>query len=306
VNSAADSHGPGPKSTPVFSAGKLCTFGLGGILSCFDATNGLLLWRNDFKGQFKTTSPDFGVAMSPIVEGNLLIADVGGQGDGALMAFDLNSGAVKWSSKGDGPAYASPVVADLGGTRQVITQTQHNIAGFALTNGELLWRIPFVTNYEQNSVTPVIYGQTVIVSGLDKGVFAIRPVKSASGWTTEQVWENSQGAMYMNSPALSGDLLFGFGHKNKGQFFCLDARTGKILWSSPPRQGENAAIIRQGDILYLLKNDAEMIVARADGKAFQELRRYTVANSPTWAHPVILADGLIVKDKTSVIMWTWK
>ena len=69
MNPAATSHGKGPKSTPVHDRGRLFTFGISGILSAWQAQDGRLLWRRDFKKEFPSTSPDFGVAMSPIVVG---------------------------------------------------------------------------------------------------------------------------------------------------------------------------------------------------------------------------------------------
>lgn len=306
VNPAATSHGPGTKSTPVYSSGKLCTFGISGVLSCFDAASGRVLWRHDFKDQYKNTSPDFGTAMSPVIDGGLLMAHTGGDGNGALTAFDLNTGAAKWKWTGDGPAYSSPIIVEIGAVRQVVTQSQRNIIGVAEASGELLWKIPYRTNFEQNSVTPVFYNGMLILSGLDNGVMGLRVIKDAKGFRTERVWDNPQATMYMSTGVISGDLLYGFGNRNKGQFVCLDARTGQTLWSSPPRQGENAAIVRQGDTLFLLKNDAELVVARANAKSFEPQRTYTVADSPTWAHPVILDNGIIIKDKNSLALWTWR
>ena len=110
--------------------------------------------------------------------------------------------------------------------------------------------------------------------------------------------------MYMNSPVVSGDLLFGFSHRNKGQFFCLDGRTGATLWTSQGRQGENAAILIAGDVLFLLTNDAELIIARKHAGKFEPLRRYSVAQSPTWAHPVVLGHQILIKDASSLALWS--
>ena len=143
VNPAADRHGAGPKSTPVVYQGKVFTLGIGGVLSSFDAATGKPGWRKNFSGEFRETSPWYGTAASPVVDGGMVIAHVGGHDDGALMAFDAATGAVKWKWKGDGPGYASPIVVELAGKRQVVTQTQQNIVGVAAATGELLWKIPF-------------------------------------------------------------------------------------------------------------------------------------------------------------------
>jgi outer membrane protein assembly factor BamB len=219
MNPAAVSHGKGPKSTPILSNGKLYTLGISGILSGFKSDTGKLLWRKEFSREFRETSPLFGASMSPAVEDGLVIAHVGGHDQGALEAFNTETGEVKWSWKGDGPGHSSPIIVELGGTRQIVTQTQKYLVGVSASNGELLWSIPFRTDYDQNIVTPVFYQQTLIFSGLSKGTMAIKIIKKGNDWSTEKVWENPGVSMYMNSPVLSGDLLFGLSHRNKGQVF---------------------------------------------------------------------------------------
>src|SRR5262249_19197781 len=117
VDQAARAHGKGPKSTPVVRAGKLYTFGISGILSCFEADTGKLHWRKDFTGKFKYTSSLLGAARSPLVERGALIVHVGGHNEGALTAFDLETGDVRWENRVNGPGYASPVAVDLAGVR---------------------------------------------------------------------------------------------------------------------------------------------------------------------------------------------
>jgi outer membrane protein assembly factor BamB len=107
----------------------------------------------------------------------------------------------------------------------------------------------------------------------------------------------------MNSPVLAGDLLFGFSHLKKGQLFCLDAASGKTLWMGPPRSGDNAAILANKSTLISLNNEGQLTVARADGKSFEVVRQYTVAESPTWAHPLVMADGVVIKDLKSLARW---
>jgi len=304
MNSAAIPHGEGPKATPLYVSGRLYTFGISGILSAFDAENGKPVWRLDFAKQYQEGAPDFGTAMSPVLDRGLLIAHVGGTKLGALTAFDAANGRVKWSWDGDSPAYASPIVVDLAGVRQVVTQSHSNIVGVDAGSGKLLWKIPFKTAYDQNIVTPVLYKDTLIFSGLDKGVFAIRLHRTGEAWSTETVWQNKDASMYMNSPVVSGDLLFGFSHLKKGQFFCLDAHTGATLWTGPPRGGDNAAMLASSTTLFALTTDAQLLIAKPTSKALGEIRRYEVADSPTWAHPVVLPDGFLVKDLKALARWS--
>lgn len=304
MHPAAVRHGEGPKSTPAFAGGRLYTLGISGVLTAWDSATGTVKWRKDFTREYAGTSPDFGAAMSPVVDHDVVIAHVGGHNDGALTAFDAASGEVKWRWAGDGPAYASPVVVELGGVRQVVTETQNNIVGVSEANGQLLWKIPFATQYDQNIPTPLVYHDELIVSGIAKGIMAVRAGEKDGKWFTETVWHNNDVSLYMSSPVAAGDLLFGFSHYKSGQFFCVDSRTGATQWTGPPRQGDNAAVLISGENLVLLKDDAELIVAKATGKGFEPLRRYTVAGSPTWAHPLVLRKGVVIKDATTLALWT--
>lgn len=303
INPAAAHHGEGPKSTPVMSDGRLYTLGIGGILTCWDSSTGRQIWR--YTGEFKQTSPLFGTAMSPAVFEGLLIAHLGGHDDGALLAFEAATGKVRWKWTGDGPGYASPVLAEFSGIKQVITQTQDNVAALSLDQGALLWKLPLKTPYEQNSVTPVLYRDLVLVSGLDNPLTALRPGKSGNAWKAEMVWESKDAGSYMNTGVVRGDLLFGLHFRNKGQYFCIDLKSGKVLWRSEPRQGDNAAIVLAGDNLVLLSNSAELIVARAAGDAYRVVRQYKVADSETWAHPVLVKGGVLVKDLESLTYWSY-
>ena len=306
MNPAAMGHGKGPKSTPLVYENKLYTFGISGILSCYDATAGKLKWRKEFSKQFKATSPLFGSATSPIAHNGLVIVHVGGHDSGALIAFNADTGEMKWSWKGDGPGYASPIVFGSGATAQIVTQTQKSIAGFSPQTGEQLWRIPFETEYVQNIITPVVYKQTLIFSGLDKGTMAVRVIRVAGKWQAVTNWQNPDVSMYMSSPVASGDYLFGLSHKRKGQFFCIDARTGKTLWTSDGRVGDNAAIVAAGEFLFLLTDAAELLVARSHAILFEVLKKYSVADSPTWAHPVVTNKGILIKDRTTLALLSFE
>ena len=302
INPAATAHGKGPKSTPILHGGRLYTLGITGVLSAFDAATGAPAWRRSFEKELPVTAPDFGTAMSPIVEANLLIAHVGGSEKSALRAFDLATGATRWTWSDDGPSYASPVVFAAGGVRQIITFTRRHIVGIDSASGKTLWTLPFDTAYDQNCVTPLVYKDMVVLSGLGKSTFAVRPVKRGAAWTVEKVWDNADVAMYMSSPVLSGDRMVGFSHRNRGQFFALDAATGKTLWTSPPRQGENAALIGSGDRLLILTDDAQLMMALASASGWATLARVEVASSSTWAHPVVLGNRILVKDEQSLAL----
>lgn len=305
MNPAARDHGEGPKSTPAVADGRVFTLGISGRLSARDARAGDLLWSHDFGNRFAVRSPLYGAAMSPLVVGDRVVVHVGGPGDGALEAYAVADGRRLWSQPVDGPGYASPLLAEIDGEKQIVTQSESWVIGVAAESGELLWRLPFRTPYDQNSVSPVIWGDTLVLGGLEQGVFALRPRRAADGWQLDEVWRNREVSTYMSTPVLAAGTLYGFSHRRSGQFFALDPSDGATLWTSEGRDGENAALVALGQILLALTDDATLRAIPTDAVAFAPEATYEVAASPTWAHPVPVAGGLLVKDLEHLSRWRW-
>jgi outer membrane protein assembly factor BamB len=304
---AAIMHGKGPWSTPVAVAGSVCTLGMTGRLACFEQESGGRVWTQDLSERFGRTWPDFGTAMSPAVVGGRLIAHVGGVEEGSLSAFDLADGQEAWSWTGDSPAYASPVPFAVDGVDQIVTQSRAHIVAVAADSGAELWKMRFETAYEQNNVTPLVVGERVVISGLDKETSALEPRRDGRGnWLLQAAWRNRDLPMYMSSPVLHDGLLFGLTDRNKGQLFCLDAETGETRWTSEGREGDNASLIVAGDRLIVLTTEAELQIGPATADGWTPTARYTVADSPTWAHPAFLGDRIVVKDKTKVTVWAFE
>jgi len=300
LNSAAARHGPGPKSTPTFDNGRLFTLGMSGIVTAFDATTGKQLWQKPAPA----VQPIYHTAQSALVDRGLVILHVGGNNQGALTAFDAATGAVKWAWNGDGPGYGSAILAEFGGTRQVILFSQQNLIGVDAASGQLLWRVAFMARATTNSITPLVYGQTVIVSGQGKALTAYTISKRNDQWAAELAWENDQLQMSFSNPVLVRDAVFSLSPLNSGQFFWADAKTGNTLWRSAPRQAGNAAIVRAADYLFVLKDDGQLVVARSTPGGFEPLKTYTVADSATWAPPVISGNRVFVKDVSTLALWT--
>ena len=110
--------------------------------------------------------------------------------------------------------------------------------------------------------------------------------------------------MYISNPVVVADTLFGLSHLARNQYFALDAKTGEVLWLGPPRQADNTAVVKAGNILFLLNDSSELIVAEASRSGFEPLRSYIVADSPTWAQPLISGNRIFVKDVASLSLQT--
>jgi outer membrane protein assembly factor BamB len=303
MQSAAVRHGPGPKSTPVLANGKLYSIGMIGTVTAWDAATGRQLWQKPGTGVVPMYTSH---AFSPLVDRGLVIFHIGGHMNGALTAFDANTGDVRWSWNGDGPGYGSPIVADLGGTRQIVTITQGKLVGVEAATGTLLWERPFVSSNFTNGVTPVLYEQSIIVSGNGGPTHALRVAKNGARWVTETVWENADVPLRFSNGVVVRDKFFSLANRNSGQYFAVDARTGRTLWVSEGRQAGNAAIVRAGNVVFVLEDDGELLVLQDTLTAFEPLRRYKVAQeeAETWTQPVISGNRIFVKDVSSLYLWT--
>jgi outer membrane protein assembly factor BamB len=300
MNPAAKAHGPGPKSTPVFFNGRLYSIGMTGTVTAWDAASGMRVWQKPGPG---ATMEYTSHAFSPLVDNGRVIFHVGGKDSGALTAFDLATGDVRWSWTGDAPAYGSPVIADLGGTRQIVTPTKTKIVGVDAATGVLLWERPLVNQFNANAITPVVSGQTVIVAG-NGPLTAFAVAKKGTQWATDSLWENADLPLRFTTPVVAGDMLFGLSGRNAGQYYAMDARSGKALWTSDGRQAAHASVARAGDLLFSLESDGELVVVRRSQTAFEPLKRYKVAATETWAQPALSGNRIVVKDVTSVTLWT--
>jgi outer membrane protein assembly factor BamB len=301
--SAAARVGKGPYSTPVLFGGRLYTLGVTAILSCFDAQTGELIWRRDF-GPVDISNMFTGAGMSPLIDRGSVIVHVGDDRRGMLLALDAASGEEKWRWSGDGPGYASPIAVEFEGERQLVTMTDKAVIGVAAQSGQLLWRIPWPDKFNENIVTPVSYKDMLIFSGVRKGALAVRVKKQGNQWTTQEVWSNPEVCMYMSSPILDGDYLFGMSDKRKGQFFCLNAATGKVAWTTEGREGSNAAIVSAKGVLFILTDEARLIAARMSASGFEPIKTYLVADSQTLAHPVVCGKQIIIKDAEGLTLWS--
>jgi outer membrane protein assembly factor BamB len=302
-------HGRGPKATPVLDGGRLYTVGVTGVISAYDAAGGQLLWRKEPKGGLREGYPLFGMAVSPLVAAGLLVAPVGGSRQMKLTAFDARTGEVRWQWGTEnlhpdlGLGYSSPVLAEFGGVRQVVFWTGRDLVGLAPQTGQPLWVFPFKSEWD-SVVTPVLHERTIILSANPQGTVAVRINKRGDSWAPEQVWQQAEVFPYMTTPVAAGKLLYGLSAKKKGQFFCLDLETGKTLWLTEGRDAENAALLSAGEYLFVLTDAADLIVARQSGKGFESVGRYRVADSPTWAHPVLLHGQILVKDASTLALWS--
>jgi len=291
----AAAHGAGPKATPLLHRGTLFTLGISGIVTAFDATTGARVWQTAPPAE----PPYFSAASSPVADGQLVMVHPGNYGP--LTAFDASSGAVVWTA-GDGGFFASPIVVSLNGVRQVVTLTQSAVIGISLPAGKVLWRYP-LSGANGGGPTPVVAEDAIIFS-VGQGTIAVKPTLRDGTWSIQEVWQTKDVSMYISTPVVVGNTLFGLSTRSSGQFYAVDTRSGDTLWLGPPRQAANTALVKAGQLLFYLNDDAQLIVAPSSRTRFEPMKRYIVADSATWAQPLISGNRIFVKDVSSLTLWT--
>jgi len=300
VTGAASRH-PGPRSSPAVAKGKVVTLGVGGVLSCLDAAGGKVVWRKD---PFPKVVPRFFTAMSPIIVDGMAVAHLGGQGNGAIIAYDLATDDEKWRWAKEGPEYASPVLLTVEGTKQIVTLTEKSIVAVDAADGRLLWQLPFMPERRAyNAATPIVDGQTVFYTGAGRGTKAVKIEKQAGGFVARELWSNPKVAVQYNTPVLKDGLLFGL--SDRGNLFCINAESGQTAWIDSSQHGRGfAAIVDVGSCLLALPSTSELLVYKPDGSEYAEITRYKVAETPTYAHPVVSDSRIFIKDQETVTMFT--
>jgi outer membrane protein assembly factor BamB len=299
-------HTKGPRSTPAYADGRLVTFGSNGMLSCWDVKTHRRIWQNDFVKRFEHTAPPGGATMSPLVDGEHVIAHVGGQSHGALLALDLKTGAEAWSCPGEGPGHASPILATLSSVRQVITQTQSAAVGVDAESGKQLWRIPYGGEPSLDTVTPILDEDSILFSGYNRGLERYRIEQQEEKWRYDKIWDNKEVSIENSAPVVNGERLFGYSHRQKGQFFGLDVTAGQTLWTGDGKQAESASLVRAGDSIWALTTRGELVVFRDSEKQFAPVARYEVSSAPTWAAPVLFSHGVLIKNETQLRFWSFE
>jgi outer membrane protein assembly factor BamB len=299
--------GNGPRATPAIVGDRLYSFGITGVLSCYDLKEKLRLWQVDTQKEFKAPRLFFGASCSPLVDGDAVQVNVGAKG-ASIVAFAKESGDVLWKKLDDGASYSSPIAFGQGGERQAVFLTAEGVASLSPKDGRVFWQFPFKDKASESSSTPVHAGNLLIASAITKGSIGLPLENDGQGPKVGKPWHNAALTCYFSTPVLVGEqLYFVTGSHKPPQILgetvlrCVELKTGKQLWQGPRVGTFHASLMRTGDNkLLLLEEGGNLVLVEPDPKGYKELARSKICGS-TWSHAAISEGRLYVRDAKELV-----
>jgi outer membrane protein assembly factor BamB len=289
----------GPQATPSVVKGRLYTYGITGVLSCFAAENGRLVWQIDVFKTLKVDLPRFGATSSPLGVGNRVLVAVGGEGS-AVVAFDTDTGEVACKAL-DGPiSTASPIVylnrsKKAEASLEAVFINNRSLVALNPFDGAVSWEHALSDQPVGTSPSPVVAGDLLLASSAYEGGVGVQLTHQDGKTTTAEAWKNANLSGYFSTPVAVGkDHFYMVTNQNKPQptatLRCIEVKGGKELWSQPKVGFFHAGLLRAADDKLLLLDDAgNLRLLEHDPKGYHELAKAKVCSS-TFVTPA-LANG---------------
>lgn len=306
---------PGPRATPTWFQDRIYYAAPDGSIGCLNADDGTVVWTKNPKQQHHGQGTDFGCACSPLVIDGKVIVPVGGRG-ASVVALNAENGETVWAS-GDEPAsYCTPQVITFQGRQQVVTLLENSFAAFDLKSGKPLWDLDLSHGYNEHAAAPLYREPEIFMAGPFRSgakLLRITPrdkVKAGEAeLKVETVWENPKFSNDVASSVLVDDYIYGFDVKDaqsklnrpsRGEFRCLEFKTGKAKWSTD-KVGQANIIVADGKLI-LFNDNGEVILAKVDPEKYTELARTTIYRDEVcWTPPALHRGRLYLRTHTRAV-----
>jgi outer membrane protein assembly factor BamB len=309
----------GPRASVTIDEGRAYSLGTMGHLFCFDAKTGDVLWKHDCNDEYKIRMPIWGIAASPLIEGDLLIVQVGGA-EACLVAFDKRTGEERWKAVKDDASYSAPVIVEQAGKRVLVCWTGNQVVGLDPASGSVHWSQPFkISRMIISIATPVVDRNRVFVTSFYDGAMMLK--LDEKELTAKELWrrvgpdEQHTDSLHsvMSTPQLEGDYIYGV--DSYGELRCLDAKTGDRIWESlkavPKARWSNIHMVRNGDNTWMFNERGELLIAQLSPDGFKEISRAKLIE-PTrdqlsqrggvcWSHPAFAYRHVFARNDVALV-----
>ncbi|MBW8039457.1 MAG: PQQ-binding-like beta-propeller repeat protein [Planctomycetes bacterium] len=308
----------GPRAAVAINDNRTYSLGTMGHLFCLDAATGDFLWKKDCVTEYKIKMPIWGITASPLVEGDLVIAQIGGRDGACLVAFDKVTGSERWRALDDRASYSAPIMIEQAGKRVLVCWTGDSVTGLNPVTGELYWQYPFKPfRMVINVPTPVFHDDYLFVTSFYDGslLLKVNPDKL----TVEKVWrrkgtsEKETDSLHcmISTPVLQGDYIYGV--DSYGQLRCLELRTGDRIWESfdavPKNRWANIHMVKNQDNIWMFNESGELIISKLSPRGFHEISRAKLIK-PTkgqlnrgvcWSHPAFADKHVYIRNDEELV-----
>jgi outer membrane protein assembly factor BamB len=314
------SYPAGPRTTPTVDGEFVFTLGSMGDLFCLDANKGSVIWSKDFVKDYQAPVPQWGFCGHPLVEDNLLICLVGGNGSVAV-AFDKKTGKEVWkklSAKDQG--YCPPAIITAGGKRQLLIYHSEAIHALNPATGEEYWKVELKPSYGMSINAPQQYKDFLFAGGI--GNVAVMLKLHSDSPAVSEVWrggKKSEAVYPANAtPLMLDGTLYGCDSMT-GEFRAVDLATGKVFWAThEPTNGKEsnmphgtAFAVKNADRYFLFSETGHLIIARLTPEKYEELSR-TKLLEPTgesfgrkvvWSHPAFANKKVFARNDSEIVCY---
>jgi outer membrane protein assembly factor BamB len=291
-----------------------------GHIFCFNAKTGEVLWKRDLYTEYNIRMPMWGISASPLIEGDLLILQIGGKDNACIIGLNKTSGKEVWRALSDKASYSAPIVIDQAGKRVLVCLTGERVAGLNPTSGDLYWSHPFGKKKSVISVaTPVFYKNYLFVTSFFDGALLLKvdPEKLSVSevWRRKGENEKNTDALHcmISTPLLKDDLIYGV--DSYGEMRCLDLLTGDRIWESldavPKARWSTIHFVQNGEITWMFNERGELIISKLSREGFEEISRAKLID-PTkgqlksrggvcWTHPAFADKHIYIRNDKELI-----
>ena len=317
----------GPRCCPVIDDDRVIIYGAGGMLHCLKVIDGALVWKRDTAKEFGVQQNFFGVGSTPIIEGDLLIAQVGGSpadsppitsgvvkpnGTG-IVAFDKRTGKIKYKIANELASYAGPVVATIGGRRWCFVFARGGLVGFEPATGKVDFHYPWRSSKIEsvNASNPVVVGDKVFISEcytIGSSLLKVKPGGYEVVWKDGRIRKQAMATHWNTTIHVDGYLYGSSGrHSREATLRCIEMATGKVKWTVPDLN--RCSLLYVDGHLICLGEDGVLRLIKVSPDRYDLISRVILRTAkgeplleyPAWAAPILSHGLMYVRGKDRLV-----
>lgn len=286
--------GPGPRATPVLANGALYVMGAKGHVSRIEPQTGEIVWQQDIRKLADREPPMWGFSSSPLVVDGTVFIYAGGKGDKGLLAFDAQTGDLKWSAPAGDHSYSSPALLTIQDQPVVAMLTNKELTLLNPADGKVLLKYDCPSE-GQRTLQPQLVGENeiLIATGIGKGIEKIRVLDKDGQWSAEEIWTAPRFKPDFNDFVIYDGHAYGF---DGTIFTCFDLKDGKRKWKGGRYGKGQVLLVQDSGHLLVISEQGDVVLLKADPSQHTELARFAALEGKTWNHPTLIGDRLYVRN----------